>query len=315
MIDIISSSIRLGKMLKEQDECKDLSDFFSKILYKKSNPWSCEYARLISSKFSQYGLYSFDVVDQILKQNLDNGERLAREVAYPIYRYATSMPEYNDILRLSQKYGRILNDYIEDLIIRTNEYPQIKLDNTTLKIQQCSNELSTAILRSGVLSWTNDPVKIKLLKKELDFVREYESKTSEYESFLPYNKKTLKVINELNSSQKKIAYNVENIRFAKYLSRCGILQGFFFDLFDISESNILKIKERHKDAGIHPVIIKTDLFFPSNHIFLFRCYYQGRVFYVLTKQMTFHFAKDEVATTTLYGYCYPTNEYSLLRIE
>lgn len=315
MIDIISSSIRLGKLLKEHRELKSISDFFSNIVDEKSNPWAFEYIKLVSSKLSQYGLYAFDVVDKIILQNLENENEFAKRTATEIHSYVSAKPNYIDILKLSQKYGAILNDYIVQLISQTNDYPQIKLENFSLKIQQCSNELSTAILRSGVLSWISDPAKIEVLKKGMSFVGEYESQTAEFEHLHPYNKNALKIIGSLDGVQKKIAHHVENIRFVQYLSRCGILQGFFFELFEIPESHIIKMKEIHKDKSIHPVIIKTDLIYPSNHLFLFRYYCNHKATYLLAKRMTIKFSQDEGSSTTLYGYCYPTNEYSLLTVH
>lgn len=315
MIDIISSSIRLGKLLKEHDEFKRIYDFFSQIANEKSNPWAFDYIKLVSAKFGQYGLYAFDVVDKILVQNFENEDDFAKKMALEMHTFIAANPNYNDILGLSQKYGAVLDEYVAQLISQTNDYPQIRLENVSLKIQQCSNELSTAILRSGVLSWISDPAKIETLKKEMSFVGEYETQTAEYNHLHPYNKKTLKIIHSLNANQKKVAYHIENIRFVQYLSKCGILQGFFFELFDIPDSRILKIKEIHKDKNIHPIMIKTDLIYPSNHLFLFRYYHDGKVSYLLAKHMIIRFTSDTGPTTTLFGYCYPTNEYSLLRID
>ncbi len=315
MIDIISSSIRLGKLLREHDELKCIYDFFSQIDNEKSNQWASEYVKLVSAKFSQYGLYAFNVVDKILEQNLENENDFAKRIASEIRSFVTGKPNYNDILTLSQKYGAILNEYIIQLLCQINDYPQIKLENVSLKIQQCSNELSTAILRSGVLSWISDPVKFELLKKEMPFVREYEAQASEFEHLHPYNKSTIKIIDSLCENKKKIAYHTENIRFVQFLSRCGILQGFFFELFDIPESHITKIKEIHKDKSIHPVIIKTDLIYPSKHLFLFRYSYNDKLSYLLAKRMTISFSHNQIPTTTLLGYCYPTNEYSLLTVD
>lgn len=315
MIDIISSSIRLGKLLREHGELNNIAVFFSQIVNEKSNPWAFEYVKLVSSKFGQYGLYAFDVVDQILIQNLENEDDFAKRMAWEIRTFVTSKSNYKEVLGLSKKYGEVLNDYVGQLLTKTNDYPQIKIENVSLKIQQCSNELSTAILRSGVLSWISDPGKIEILKKEISFVGEYEAQTAEFEHLPPYNKNTRKVINSLSTKQRKIAYQIENIRFVQYLSRCGMLQGFFFELFDIPESHIMKIKERYIDHSIHPIIIKTDLIYPTNHMFLFRYFFEGKVSYLLAKRVTIHFSHEDKSTTTLIGYRYPTNEYSLLRID
>lgn len=314
MIDIISSSIRLGKLLREHGELNNMAVFFSQIVNEKSNPWAFEYVKLVSSKFGQYGLYAFDVVDQILIQNLENENGFAKRMALEIRTFVTAKSNYKEILGLSKKYGEVLNDYVGQLLTKTNDYPQINIENVSLKMLQCSNELSTAVLRSGVLSWISDPGKIEILKKEMSFVTEYEARTAEFEHLHPYNKNTRKVINSLNTKQRKIACQIENIRFVRYLSRCGILQGFFFQLFDIPEYHIMKIKEIYRDQSIHPIIIKTDLIYPTNHMFLFRYFFEGKVSYLLAKQETIHFSPDD-NSTTLIGYKYPTNEYSLLRID
>ena len=67
----------------------------------------------------------------------------------------------------------------------------------------------------------------------MSFVREYGAQTAEFEHLHPYNKNTRKVINSLSTKQRQIAYQIENIKFVQFLSRSGILQGFFFELFDI----------------------------------------------------------------------------------
>lgn len=314
MIDIISSSIRLGKLLREHEELNSLYAFFSEIIADKSNPWAFEYIKLISDKFSRYGLYAFDVVDKIIEQNLNNEDDFVKSAVSGIKSLVVSKDNYGEILDKSKKYGAILNKYIAQLLCQINDYPLIELENISLKIQQCSNELSTAVLRSGVLSWINDPQKVELLKKEMPFVGEYESKTAAFEHLHPYNSSTLKVINSYSGNRKKIAQNIENIKFIQFLTRGGILQGFFFELFEISESNIIKIKEIYKDQSIHPVIIKTDLIYPSNHLFLFKYTLGEKVAYLLAKRITIHFTPNE-GSTTLYGYCYPTNEYSLLKID
>lgn len=314
MIDIISSSIRLGKLLREHEELNSLYAFFSEIIDDKSNPWAFEYIKLISDKFSLYGLYAFDVVDKIIEQNLNNEDDFVKRTISEIKSLVIGKENYKEVLEKSKKYGAILNKYVDQLLCQINDYPLIELENISLKIQQCSNELSTAVLRSGVLSWINDPKKIELLKKEMTFVGEYESKTAEFERLHPYNNGTLKVINSYNGNRKKIAQNIENIKFIQFLTRCGILQGFFFELFEIPEPHIIKIKEIYKDKSIHPVIIKTDLIYPSNHLFLFKYTWNSKVSYLLTKRMTVHFSHNE-NSTTLCGYCYPTNEYSLLKID
>ncbi len=314
MIDIISSSIRLGKLLKQHNELKIISDFFSQIVEDKTNPWAFEYVKLVSTKFVKYGLYAFDVVDKILTENLEGEDEFVINMASNIQSFVSSHSNYSDILILSKKYGEILNDYISELLRQIDDYPKIKLENISLKIQQCSNELSTAVLRSGVLSWIIDPLKVQLLKKEMSFVEKYEIQTAEFEHLYPYNKNVLKIIDSLNPNQKKIAYQIENIKFVQYLLRVGILQGFFFDLFDITEVHITKIKEIYEDKSIHPVIIRTDIIYPTNHLFLFRYTNKGKVSYLLVKSMTINISNG-IGSTTLSGYCYPTNEYSLLKVE
>ena len=84
MIDIISSSIRFGKLLREHEELNSIYIFFSEIVNEKSNPMAFEYVKLLSSNFSQYGLYSFDVVDKIIEQNLNIENDFAKRTALGI---------------------------------------------------------------------------------------------------------------------------------------------------------------------------------------------------------------------------------------
>lgn len=315
MIDIISSSIRLGKLLSEHNELIRISVFFSQISNEKDNIRAHEYIQLVSSKLDKYGLYAFDVVDQILTQNLKNEDERVKKLALNIRTFISEKTDYNTIIDLSKKYAAILDDYIAQLLTQINDYPQIKLENIPLKIQQCSNELSTSILRSGVLSWLTIPEKIELLKKELSFINYYEAKIEGFKNTYPYNKQTRKIINSFNKKQRMVACHIENIRFVQYLAKRGIMQGFFFELYDIPDSHIIKIKETYKDKSIHPVAIKTDLVYPANHLFLFKYSFGGKTSYLLAKRVTIKFTQESGSSTTILGYCYPTNEYSLMRID
>lgn len=217
MIDIISSSIRFGKLLREHEELNSIYIFFSEIVNEKSNPWAFEYVKLLSNKLSQYGLFSFDIVDKIIEQNLNNENHLAKRTVLGIKSFLLSKANYSDILDQSKKYDEILNTYIARLLSQINDYPQIALQNISLKIQQCSNELSTAVLRSGVFSWLSDPQRVSLLKQEMNFVGEYETKTAEFDDLYPYNKNVLKIIDSYSGNRKKIAQYIENIRFVQFL--------------------------------------------------------------------------------------------------
>ncbi len=314
MIDIISSSIRFGKSLREHEELKSLYIFFSDIVNNKSNPDAVEYRNLLSKYFSQYGFYSFNIVDEIIEQNLNSENAIAKGIVLGIKSFLLSKANYYDILNQSKKYGEILNTYIAQLMSQINDYPQIDLQNVSLKIKQCSNELSTAVLRSGVFSWLSNPQRVLLLQKEMNFVSEYETRTAEFGNLHPYNKNVVNIINSYCGNRKKIAQDIENIRFVKYLVGIGIIQGFFFELFEIPTTHIIKFKEIFINKSIHPVFIKTDLGYPSNHLFLFTYKWNEKVSYLLTKRMSIHFSHEE-NFTTLYGYCYPTNEFSLLKID
>lgn len=116
-------------------------------------------------------------------------------------------------------------------------------------------------------------------------------------------------------------YLYENIVFLESLTfnerRIALLKHYPTIPADIVEYTLLRhiaAMQIYKDQSIHPVIIKTNLIYPSNHLFLFKYTWGEQVAYLLTKRMTIHFTPDE-ASTTLYGYCYPTNEYSLLKID
>ena len=86
---------------------------------------------------------------------------------------------------------------------------------------------------------------------------------------------------------------VEGIYFIKHLVRNGIMQGFFFELYDLSENQILAYKEAHRDKSIHPIVIKTNMVFPSSQLMLFRYTLNGRTSYLLAKRMVIHFSPEE----------------------
>lgn len=314
MIDVISSSIRVGHILRGHQQLKIMYDFFESISSDNNNPIAFEYKKLITSKFIRYGFYAFEVVDKIIEQNLENEDEIARSLSERIKEFLLLNKDYGTVLIKSKEYGAILNDYVAEMLRNPSDFTQMKIENISLKLQQSSNELSTAILRSGVLSWLIDPQKFSVLKKNISFLEEYDKKIEPFEHLPPYNSNTVKIINNLNKVEQKIAYHIENVRLIQFLVRNGIVQGFFFELFEIPKERILRIKELHTDQSIHPVVIKTDFIYPSDHLIFFRYRWNNKISYLLTKRMKISFYNGE-ADTMLYGYCYPTNEYSLLKID
>lgn len=312
MIDIISSSIRLGTFLREKTKYKVLYDFYFNVPKNDSNVYS--YLRLLNHNFSRYGFYGFDCVANIIKNNIKNPpNEIAPTIAKPISAYLDNQENYADIICSSKELGEIVEKYIDETIMNISNFPCLNISEQTLKLQQISNELSTAVLRSGLYSWLNDPRYIEILKKNLDFVGTYEKQTEKWKN-RPYSKDVINIINGLNKEQKVVAYSIENINFVRFLIRNGIMQGFFFELFEITEDKIHKIKELNKDKNVHAIVLKTNMFFPNNQLMLFKYRYNGEVKYILARKVVPKFGSQE-ASTTISGYCYPTNEYNLFRMD
>ena len=312
MIDIISSSIRLGKYLREKTKYKVLYDFYFNV--PKGDPKVYSYLRLLNHHFSMYSFYGFDCVDGIIENNIKNPpNEIALTVAKPIRAYLDKQENYADIISCSKELGEIVEKYIYETIMNISKFPCLNISKQSLKLQQISNELSTAVLRSGLYSWLNDPQYIEILRKNLEFVGTYEKQTEKREN-RPYSKDVISIINGLNKEQKVIAYSIENINFVRFLIRNGIMQGFFFELFEITEDKIHKIKELNKDKSVHAIVLKTDMFFPNNQLMLFKYRYKGEVKYILAYKVVTKFEHHE-SSSTISGYCYPTNEYNLFRMD
>lgn len=312
MIDIISSSIRLGKYLREKTKFRALYDFYLNLPRNNSDVHS--YIKLLNRNFSKYSFYGFDCVDNIIENNIKNPpSEIATTIAKPIRTFLDEQSVYADILSQSKELGEIVEKYIDEIIRNISIFPIVNISENTIKLQQISNELSTAVMRSGLYGWLNDPEYNELVRKNLNFIREYEKKTEKLKD-VPYSKDVINITNGLNKAQKTIAFSVENIRFVRYLIRNGIVQGFFFELYEITEDRIYKIKEIHKEKSVHPVVLKTDVFFPNDQLMLFKYKYQEKVKYLLARKIVTKFGSQELETT-FSGYCYPTNEYDLFRLN
>lgn len=312
MIDIISSSIRIGQYIRLNTEFKCIYDFYHD--QEKMDFFSCEYKDLLKHNFSFYGFYSFDFVDKLIAANLDSEEESARNLSKQIKDKIFSKKQYPVILKASQEIAQILAKYIGELMTNITACPVLELTSPSQKLQHISNELSTSILRSGVFSWLENPVQAKQMQQQSQIIQSYEITTEILrKNSYPYNKNICKYIESLPKENQKIAHLVENLKFIEFIIKNAILQGFFFDLFDIHEKDIIKIKEINKQNSIHPIIIKTNKLFPDNHLIFFRFFANEKIKYILVKRMTIQFAQNEF-DTTLYGYTYPTNEYRLLTI-
>lgn len=312
MIDIISSSIRLGRYIRDNSDFKDLYDFFT-IQIEDEDITLFEYKKMLIGYFDKYGFYCFNYVDKVIECNLDNTNDIVRNISKSIKVHLEKFKNYNTILNKSKELGCIVENYITQLTLKFNTFPQIDIPINSLHLQQISNELSTSILRSGVFSVFTNPESIRLIKKESEFAKEYQNFIDSNEDLRPYCKKVMKFINGFDSEKKKIALIMENIRFIRFIVLKGITQGFFFELFNISENQIYKIKETHKDKKIHPVILKTSFIFTHDNLMLFKYENENRVSYLLAEKIVFKY-ENGAAETKLYGYSYPTNEYSLFEM-
>jgi len=309
MIDIISSSIRLGKTLRDIGTYASIYEFYKAQTNDSGIP-ACTYRDLLNKNFSKYGFYSFDYVDRVIEQNLTSEEDIAKRLAQSIRTHVDNQSNYPNIIEISKEVGAVLEKYIDELFTSTPDFPVLNVPNKAMKVQQISNELSTAILRTGLFSSVANPLLVATVKKDPLFAGQYEKQTEEYRKKMPYSKEIRKIIGTLDKGHKCIAEMVEGIYFIKHLVRNGIMQGFFFELYDLSEDQILAYKESHRDQSIHPIVIKTNMVFPSSQLMLFRYTLNGRTSYLLAKRMVIHFSPEE-CNCKISGYCYPTNEYRL----
>lgn len=307
MIDVISCSIRLGKYLRKIPEYKIIYQFYfsdtGKIIFS-------EYKQLLNKYFMKYGFYAFDCVDNLLKENSREPSNIGYSIAKPIMDFLNAQSNYKEIISISKELGRIVNEYINELMGKTTTFPIINVSQHPLKLQQISNELSTSILRTGVFKWVLNKEYRELFQKCPEFIHEYEIETEQYRTNYPYCKEIVKIIKGLTANQKKIAYLVENIELVRFLIRNGIIQGFFFEIFEIPESEITKIKEKNKDKSIYPVILKSNMIFPTNQLMIFKYTIKGKEKYLLARKIVTQFELGKFSMC-IAGYCYPTNEYLL----
>lgn len=309
MIDVISSSIRLGRAIRDNSAYTLLYKYY-KIQCDDSGVPACTYRDLLNTNFTKYGFYSFDYVNRIVNGNLTDEEETAVHLAKAIRAHLDSCNDYEKIVILSKEAGAILERFIDALFTSTPDFPVLDIPNKTLKMQQLSNELSTAILRTGLFSLFTDSLLVTTVKKDPAFAAQYEKQTEGYRKKSPYSKEIREIIKGLDKGHRRVADAIEGIYFMKHLVRNGIMQGFFFELYDITEEQISMYKESYSRKSIHPIVIKTGLVFPSSQLMLFRYTLCGQTNYLLARKIEIHFSPEE-CYSKISGYCYPTNEYRL----
>ncbi len=310
MIDIISSSIRLGRYLRNSSDYTILYDFYNNQINNKEIAYS--YKSLLEKGFFKYGFHGFDYARHIINEGFNSPDPKAAMLAKPIKEFLDEQPNYDMIIEKSKELGSITDKYIADLITNINTFPLINISTKSLKLQQLSNELSTSIIRSGVLHWLTEPNLHDILKKESDFITVYERETESIRT-VPYCKKIRKYISKLDPQKQQVAQAMENISFIQHIVKNGLVQGFFFELYDFPEERIVKIKEINKEKSIHAISLKLDFAFPNEHIMLFRYTFKNKVNYLLADRINIRFRSGESCTTTIRGCCYPTNEYLLFK--
>ncbi len=312
MIDIISSSIHIGNLLKKDQYYKPLFDFYYNI--NKQNPVEKEYEDLLNRYLLEYGFRTFDAVAQLLKNNANNPNMMVHKTVQDISGVLANIPEYSSILSLSRELYYKIDEYIFNVLTNIKDFPNPPFSQTSPKLQQASNELSTAVIRSGIHNWINKPEQAFLVSQSKNFIDQYEITTSKFRNGFPYNKSILNIIESYAKEQKLLAKWAENQNLVRFLIKNGIVQGFFYKILEINETDIIKIKESYKNEPIHPIAIRINGILPINRTLLFRYRNNNENNYLVCRKINIHF-KPNLCITNLFGYRYPTNEHSLFALS
>lgn len=298
----------MGNLLKQDLRYKTISDFYWKL--DRQNPVEKEYEDFLNRYFLEYGFCSFDAVECLLKNNANNPEALARKIVQDILNVLSSFSDYPLILQLSKELDKKVDEYIFNLLTNIKDFPTPPFSKITPKLRQASNELSTAIIRSGICDWINKPELAFKVAQSKDFFDKYEARTLKFRKGFPYNKSVLDIITSYTGDQIKLARLAENQNLVRFLIKNGIVQGFFYKIVEINESDIIKIKESHKNEPIHPVAIRINRLVPMDRNLIFRYKINGKMSYLICRRINMHWAPN-ICVTNLFGYRYPTNEFSL----
>ena len=308
MIDIISSSIRIGNLLKQDPYYQAISDFYWKI--DRQNSVAKEYEDFLNRYLLEYGFRTFDAVEYLLKNNANNPEAIVRKTVQEISNVLLSFSEYSLILQLSKELDDKINEYVFNLLTNFKDFHNPPFSKTTPKLRQASNELSTAVIRSGVCNWINKPKLAFKVAQSKDFFEQYETTTSKFRKGFPYNKSVVDIIASYSGEQVVLARLAENQNLVRFLIKNGIVQGFFYKIVEINETDIIKIKESHKNEPIHPVAIRINGLIPMDRTLIFRYKRNNEISYLICRKINMRFGPN-ICVTNLFGYRYPTNEYSL----
>lgn len=118
MIDIISSSIRIGNLLKQDPYYQAISEFYWKI--DRQNSVAKEYEDFLNRYLLEYGFRTFNAVDYLLKNNANNPEAIVRKTVQEISNVISGFSEYSLILQLSNELDDKINEYIIRCFIKHN---------------------------------------------------------------------------------------------------------------------------------------------------------------------------------------------------
>ena len=311
MIDIISSSIRIGNFLKEDDCYKAIAAFYCEL--DKNNPVAHEYFNYLNRYLLEYGFMAFEAVDFLLKNNANNSEAFVRATVKKISALLSTIPDYNKILKLSRELEEKADKYVFDILTHIKGFPNPPVSKPTPKIQQISNELSTAVIRSGVCSWINNPKQALFVSQSKDFLDQYERATAKFRKGFPYNKSIRNIIESYDKSNKLLAKVAENQKLVQFLIKNGIVQGFFYKIIELHETEIVKLRESYKSQPIHPVAIRINGLLSLDRALFFRYRTNNETNYLICRKMNIKYTPDQ-CITNLFGYRYPTNEYSIFTL-
>lgn len=314
-MNIIEYAIRLGKAIRKTPEGRELMDCYTLVLekYNNENHNFYQYRELVDHKSSYDHFFAwiiaYDIFEDLLEKPVEENTRMFLETA----KLVVADPQIKKLADTAKIIGQITEN-ISQVMITTKEISDIKELTLSSKVKNAVVDLQMAMQRTGVILFI-----IRKCQEKKDYfdMPEYSEycKNREDSKLTPYSQEAYNFIYQNSKINDDYKECIERIMLLRYAMKKGIFEGFFGNVKNIRDSELIEFSDVEVDKIKEITFIHTNIVeeLRNKKTWLYKIN-SGKLYYVLANQKEMHFCGVQ-EKVTVKGIIYPSEDVGFFEQE